>query len=138
MNFQVTEVATSNRCSMAARTTNCARDEVGNFNRISVLSGLDDIEEGAYQTAPSAIKNRVDAILATHNGMKNGESPFLFIHIAREARNHLFHGNAPMPFPLDWGPETEYRVHGDSNVMFVGYITQLILLSIQTLLYLVF
>ena len=39
---------------------------------------------------------------------------------------------------MDWGEDTEYRAEDDSNVEFVGVITQLTLLTIQTLLYLIF
>ena len=69
MNFQVTEVATSNRCSIAAGTTKCARDEVGNFNRISVLKL--DVSKSSIAKITGVTRSTLYHFIATQ-GLKAG------------------------------------------------------------------
>ena len=99
------------------------RDSVG----VVQLHGLRDIVQKASDLAP--IEVREQAIKTSKD-----EPNFLFIHLCREARNHIIHGDVAIPSPEDM----EYCVERDSHSIFVRLLTQLVLFAIQTLLFAAF
>ena len=99
------------------------RDNVG----VVQLHGLRDIVQKASDLAP--IEVREQAIKTSKD-----EPNFLFIHLCREARNHIIHGDATIPSPKD----VEDCVESDSHSIFVRLLTQLVLFAIQTLLFAAF
>ena len=95
------------------------------------LYGLENVEQRAYELAPPIVRSKVSKTI------KN-ERAFLFIHLCREARNYLLHGESSVPLPKDWGPATEYKVKEDDVVIFVRLLIRLVLFALQTLLFVVF
>ena len=99
------------------------RDNVG----VVQLHGLENIVQKASSLAPAKVREQ--AIKTSKD-----EPNFLFIHLCREARNHIIHGDATIPSPAD----VEYSVESDSHSIFVRSLTQLVLFAIQTLLFAAF
>ena len=99
------------------------RDNVG----IVQLHGLRNIVQKVSSLAPAKVREQ--AIKTSKD-----EPKFLFIHLCREARNHIIHGNTTIPSPAD----VEYRVKSDKYFIFLRSLTQLVLFGIQTLLFAAF
>ena len=101
------------------------RAEVGAIQ----LPGLKNIEQRVCELAPTTVRER--AIKAAKS-----EPSFLFVHLCREARNHILHGDTAIPNPQDM--EDCIESERDSHVIFVRGLTQLVLFAIQTLLFAAF
>ncbi len=107
----------------AERAITFIRDNVGAIR----LPGLKNIEQIVCDLAPTTVRERA---LKT----AKDEPRFLFIHLCREARNHIIHGDTAIPNPQD----LEDCIKRGSHVSFVRMLTQLVLFAIQTILFVAF
>ena len=118
-------LCTVHRGGRTERAIAFIRAEVGAIR----LPGLKNIEQRICELAPTTVHEK--AIKAAKS-----EPSFLFVHLCREARNHILHGDTAIPNPQDM--EDCIESERDSHVIFVCGLTQLVLFAIQTLLFAAF
>ena len=123
------ELLCGKKGNLSERAIEFIRNKVG----VCRLHGLDQAEWKVFDLSQKNLdlKDKINSI-----EIRNiYDNKFLFIHICRIARNYIIHRNSNMPIPDDWGEGTDYRVEEDDRIVFVESLTQLILFSLQTLIY---